>query len=215
MRGAVEVVHPGLVDGADGGTDGGGVFGRAGGPAPAGGCPDGYDGAPACGPAARSGGAGRWLVCTGDLRADLAAPRRLPRTGDNRAASARLLALLTVDLRAGCSTGRLVEGLWPDAQPDRPGKAVQVLVSRARSQLDAELIANTPTGYRLALEETQADSSALLHEAAGAERARKGDHRGALEEAEAGLAFWDASFAGPDMSLQVVHSCGSNSTENR
>ncbi|MEN8652482.1 BTAD domain-containing putative transcriptional regulator [Streptomyces sp. 21So2-11] len=119
-----------------------------------------------------------------------------------------LLALLAVDLRAGCSTGRLVEGLWPDAQPERPGKAVQVLVSRVRSQLDAELIVSTPTGYRLALGETQVDSSALLlHEAAGAERSRKGDHRGALEEAEAGLAFWDgvvAAGAGEDLRDPVV-----------
>ncbi|WP_229713027.1 ATP-binding protein [Streptomyces fuscichromogenes] len=105
-----------------------------------------------------------------------------------------LLALLAEDLRTGCSTGRLVAGLWPDEQPERPGKAVQVLVSRLRSQLGAELIVSTPTGYRLGLDETQVDSSALLaHEAASAERARAGDHEGALARAEAGLALWDGS----------------------
>ncbi len=62
-----------------------------------------------------------------------------------------LLALLAVDLRAGCSTRRLVEGLWPDARPERPSKAVQVLVSRLRSQLGAGLIVSVPTGYRPAL----------------------------------------------------------------
>ncbi|MFI2202892.1 ATP-binding protein [Streptomyces sp. NPDC020192] len=103
-----------------------------------------------------------------------------------------LLALLAEDLRAGCSTGRLVEGLWADDLPERPGKAVQILVSRLRAQVGAEVVVSTPTGYRLALEETRVDSSALLlHEAASAERARAGDHAGALARAEAGLALWD------------------------
>ncbi|GHE10472.1 ATP-binding protein [Streptomyces alanosinicus] len=119
-----------------------------------------------------------------------------------------LLALLAGDLRAGCSTGRLVEGLWPDELPERPGKAVQILVSRLRSQLGAELIVSTPTGYRLALDETQVDSSALLrHEAEAARRARAGDHTGALAEAEAGLALWDGStgaVAGEDLRDPVV-----------
>ncbi|MFD8815532.1 ATP-binding protein, partial [Streptomyces sp. NPDC059627] len=115
-----------------------------------------------------------------------------------------LLALLAADLRTGCSTGRLVEGLWPDELPERPGKAVQILVSRLRSQLGAELIVSTPTGYRLGLDEMGVDSSALLvHEAASAERARAGDHEGSLARAEAGLALWDGSTAaGADEELR-------------
>ncbi|WP_328896899.1 ATP-binding protein [Streptomyces sp. NBC_00236] len=102
-----------------------------------------------------------------------------------------LLALLAGDLRTGCSSGRLVEGLWPDELPERPGKAVQVLVSRARSLLGADVIASTPTGYRLALSEEQVDTSALLlHATASADRARAGDHAGSLAAAEAGLALW-------------------------
>ncbi|MFI7296729.1 ATP-binding protein [Streptomyces sp. NPDC050121] len=119
-----------------------------------------------------------------------------------------LLALLAADLHAGCSTGVLVEGLWPDELPERPGKAVQVLVSRLRAQLGAELIVSTPTGYRLALDEAQVDSSALLsYEAASAERARAGDHEGALAQAEAGLALWDGRLgagAGEDVHDPVV-----------
>ncbi|MEV3968140.1 BTAD domain-containing putative transcriptional regulator [Streptomyces sp. NPDC050698] len=119
-----------------------------------------------------------------------------------------LLALLAEDLRAGCSTGRLVEGLWADELPERPGKAVQVLVSRLRAQLGADLVVSTPTGYRLALDEEQVDSSALLlREAAGAERARAGDHEGALQQAESGLALWDGSVgaaAGEDLRDPVV-----------
>ncbi|MFI7320839.1 ATP-binding protein [Streptomyces venezuelae] len=105
-----------------------------------------------------------------------------------------LLALLADDVRTGCSVERLVAGLWPDEQPDRPGKAVQVLVSRVRARLGADLIATTPTGYRLALAEDQVDSSALLlHAAASADRARAGDHAESLAAAEAGLALWEAA----------------------
>ncbi|MFI5675587.1 ATP-binding protein [Streptomyces cellulosae] len=105
-----------------------------------------------------------------------------------------LLALLAGDLRTGCSTERLVAGLWPDELPERPGKALQVLVSRARAQLGADVIAGTPTGYRLTLGEDQVDSSALLlHAAASAHRARAGDHAGSLAAAEAGLALWEGT----------------------
>ncbi|MFE9646150.1 BTAD domain-containing putative transcriptional regulator [Streptomyces sp. NPDC006365] len=109
-----------------------------------------------------------------------------------------LLALLAGDLRTGCSIERLVEGLWlPDELPERPGKAVQVLVSRTRAQLGADAVVSTPTGYRLNLAEDQVDSSALLlHAAAGADRARAGDHAGSLAAAEAGLALWEGTPAG-------------------
>ncbi|GAB2795171.1 hypothetical protein GCM10027073_29180 [Streptomyces chlorus] len=102
-----------------------------------------------------------------------------------------LLALLAGDLRTGCSTERLVAGLWPDELPERPGKAVQVLVSRVRAQLGADVLVSTPTGYRLTLAEDQVDSSALLlHATASADWARAGDHAGSLAAAEAGLALW-------------------------
>ncbi len=68
-----------------------------------------------------------------------------------------LLALLADDLRAGCGSARLVDGIWPDEQPENPTKALQVVVSRARSQLGPEVIVSTPTGYRLALGEDQVD----------------------------------------------------------
>ncbi|MFI9587853.1 ATP-binding protein [Streptomyces sp. NPDC052236] len=117
-----------------------------------------------------------------------------------------LLALLAGDLRTGCSTERLVEGLWlPDELPERPGKALQVLVSRARAQLGADVLAITPTGYRLTLAEDQVDSSALLlHATAGADRARAGDHAGSLAAAEAGLALWEGTGGGPGESTDPV-----------
>jgi predicted ATPase/DNA-binding SARP family transcriptional activator/tetratricopeptide (TPR) repeat protein len=102
-----------------------------------------------------------------------------------------LLALLAGDLRRGASTARLVEGLWPDEQPEHPAKALQVVVSRARAQLGPEVIASTPTGYRLALTEDQVDASAVLRSAAASARhAQGGDHAAALAQAEAGLALW-------------------------
>ncbi|TXS46251.1 AfsR/SARP family transcriptional regulator [Streptomyces sp. uw30] len=107
-----------------------------------------------------------------------------------------LLALLAGEPRAGCGTGRLVAGLWPDEQPENPTKALQILVSRARSLLGGETIASTPTGYRIALREDQVDAWAVqLHVTETIEKARAGDHHGAVAEAEAGLALWDAGEA--------------------
>jgi Bacterial transcriptional activator domain len=103
-----------------------------------------------------------------------------------------LLALLAGDLRTGASTARLVEGLWPEELPEHPAKALQVVVSRARAQLGADVIASTPTGYRLALTDEQVDASTvLLRAAASARHARAGDHAAALAHAEAGLALWE------------------------
>jgi hypothetical protein len=105
-----------------------------------------------------------------------------------------LLALLAGDLRVGCSAARLVEGLWPDAQPENPTKALQVLISRARSQLGPDLITSTPTGYRLSLNEEEVDTSAIVvSAAASAKSARAGDHAAAVAHAEAGLALWGGS----------------------
>ncbi|MFD8382558.1 ATP-binding protein [Streptomyces sp. NPDC059679] len=108
-----------------------------------------------------------------------------------------LLALLAGEPRTGCGTARLVDGLWPEDRPENPTKALQILVSRARSQLGADVIASTPTGYRLALPEDQVDSSAvLLSAAASARHARAGDHAAALAHAEAGLALWEGDPGG-------------------
>ncbi|MFC5002257.1 ATP-binding protein [Dactylosporangium cerinum] len=105
-----------------------------------------------------------------------------------------LLALLAGDLRTGCGTARLVDGLWPDERPEHPAKALQVIVSRARAQAGADIIVRTAVGYRLAVPAAQLDTSAaLLHASAAAELDRAGDHGGALASAEAGLALWAAA----------------------
>ncbi len=103
-----------------------------------------------------------------------------------------LLALLAGDPRTGASTGRLVEGLWPEEQPENPAKALQILVSRIRARLGDGVVERTPAGYRLALDEEQVDAAAvLLRATAAARHARAGDHTAALAAAEAGLALWD------------------------
>ncbi|MBP2319971.1 DNA-binding SARP family transcriptional activator [Kibdelosporangium banguiense] len=108
-----------------------------------------------------------------------------------------LLVLLAGDLKNGCGVHRLVEGLWPDERPENPGKAVHVLVSRVRTQLGADLIASTPTGYRLALEQEQLDATAIRLNANAADKAtRSGDHVEALACAEAGLRIWDGTGGG-------------------
>ncbi|MDQ7904381.1 BTAD domain-containing putative transcriptional regulator [Phytohabitans sp. ZYX-F-186] len=105
-----------------------------------------------------------------------------------------LLALLAGDLRTGCGTARLVDGLWPEEPPGNPTKALQVLVSRTRAQLGSGVIASTPKGYRLLLAEDRVDSSAvLLRAAASTRQLRAGDHAAALAHAEAGLALWDGT----------------------
>ena len=107
-----------------------------------------------------------------------------------------LLALLAGELHAGCSASRLVDALWPDEQPEHPVKALQVLVSRARARLGPGIIVSTPAGYRLALRDDQIDASAILLHAARSEKlSRAGDHRGALEQAETGLALCDGADA--------------------
>ncbi|RZQ61273.1 ATP-binding protein [Amycolatopsis suaedae] len=103
-----------------------------------------------------------------------------------------LIALLADDLRRGCGTDRLVEGLWPDEQPENPAKALRVLVSRVRAQLAADLIENTASGYRLTLDPGAVDTGVARELAArGAEALRRGDHHGALTAADDGLALWD------------------------
>jgi predicted ATPase/DNA-binding SARP family transcriptional activator len=102
-----------------------------------------------------------------------------------------LLALLAGEPN-GASAGRLVDGLWPDDQPDNPTKALQILVSRIRAQLGDSLVARTPTGYRLTLADERVDAQAVLqHATRTAAAARQGDHARALQHAEAGLALWE------------------------
>ena len=76
----------------------------------------------------------------------------------------RVAALLSALARtpAGLSDARLVEEVWPDAVPANPVKALQVLVSRVRSQCGAGVVVRGESGYRLGLEAEDVDVL-LLH----------------------------------------------------
>ncbi|GAB3486959.1 ATP-binding protein [Flexivirga lutea] len=113
----------------------------------------------------------------------------------------RLLCALSCDPRVGVSSARLIDDLWPRQRPEHPHKALQVLVSRARSTLGHAAIANTRAGYRLSLAEDEIDATAVRLRATAARRAaRDGDPATALEHADAGLALWPgAATAGEDL----------------
>jgi len=122
-----------------------------------------------------------------------------------------LLALLSGELRTGCSTARLVDALWTDERPEHPIKALQLLVSRARARLGPDVILSTPTGYRLSLGEGQVDAYAVLLSASASEQcARVGDHASALKHAETGLALcegaagWDNALYDPLSALRAA-----------
>ena len=78
----------------------------------------------------------------------------------------------------GLSEEALVEEIWGDDVPANPTKALQVVVSRARSATSADAIERTPRGYRLALAATDVDAWALRPE--GLRLAAAGEYAAAL-----------------------------------
>ncbi|MFB9300972.1 AfsR/SARP family transcriptional regulator [Kibdelosporangium philippinense] len=100
-----------------------------------------------------------------------------------------VLALLAGDVKRGVSIGALIDGLWPDEQPENPAKAVHILVSRIRGQLGPDLVVNTPTGYRI---DAQVDTEAILTYASDSAKALTTAHfETALATAAAGLGLWN------------------------
>ncbi|MFD7078344.1 ATP-binding protein, partial [Nocardioides sp. NPDC059952] len=66
----------------------------------------------------------------------------------------------------GASEAALVEEIWGrDDIPANPAKALQVVVSRARTATDAGAIERTPRGYRLGLRAAEVDAWSLRPEA--------------------------------------------------
>ncbi|WP_051552067.1 AAA family ATPase [Nocardioides sp. URHA0020] len=94
-----------------------------------------------------------------------------------------LLAVLAATPDEGVSEGRLIEELWGEAGvPANPTKALQVVVSRARTATSADAVARTPNGYRLGTSDTDlADLRERHTRAADAERA--GDWQGVVAAA--------------------------------
>jgi predicted ATPase len=81
--------------------------------------------------------------------------------GDRTAA---LLRALVEAGPGGLSEDELVEEVWSDGAPANPRKALQVVVSRARSATSAEVIERTRRGYKLGLAPSEVDAWALRPE---------------------------------------------------
>lgn len=117
----------------------------------------------------------------------------------------RTHALLRVLVEAGTrglSEEALVEEVWGDDVPANPTKALQVVVSRARSATSPTAIERTARGYRLALAPADVDAWALRPE--GLRLAAAGEYAAALpllERAEPD----DEVVAGLLRSLAAVH----------
>lgn len=101
---------------------------------------------------------------------------------------ARVAALLAVlaEQTAGATDGRLVQEIWPDAEPVHPAKALQVLVSRTRSATTPSAIERVEGGYRLGLADEDVDARLqLAHLAAARAALASGDAAEALRLASA------------------------------
>ncbi len=95
--------------------------------------------------------------------------------GDRTAA---LLRALVGAGPAGLSEDALVDQVWDDGAPANPRKALQVVVSRARSATSADVIERTRSGYRLSLSVSEVDAWALRPE--GLRLAAEGRYADAL-----------------------------------
>ncbi len=114
---------------------------------------------------------------------------------------ADLLAALALH-PSGIADRRLVDEIWGDDLPAVPSKALQVLVSRLRTQLGAEALARADGGYRLALEPDAVDAWVLERLVTDAGRALvdgRAQQALVLAEAAEGLltAAGDAAGEGP------------------
>ncbi len=104
----------------------------------------------------------------------------VPVTGER---SQALLAVLAATPDEGVSERRLIDELWgEDGVPANPTKALQVVVSRARTATSADAIARTPHGYRLAVGDTDV-STLRSHYARATDAERSGDWQGVVNAA--------------------------------
>ena len=92
---------------------------------------------------------------------------------------------------AGRSIGEraLVDEVWgPDQPPANPAKALQVVVSRTRSQTAPEVVERTEGGYRLGLGSTAVDALVLRHDVTAATTAEaRGERMAARDHARNAL----------------------------
>ena len=83
-----------------------------------------------------------------------------------------LLACLTLAAPRAVGVRQLAEHVWPDGEPERPEKALQVLVSRTRSRTSPGTVLHEGTGYRLGLRDDEVDALRLRRLLAAARAAK-------------------------------------------
>ena len=99
-----------------------------------------------------------------------------------------LLQLLALGRGRPVTADALVEALWGDRPPTRPGDQLAVLVSRLRRELGRDRVERVPGGYRLRADWLDlAELEAVVTEAE--RRHRAGEVAGALAAARVGLAL--------------------------
>ena len=102
-----------------------------------------------------------------------------------------LLALLLIHPAEAVSVDRVIEELWSDRLPENPQNAVQVLASRLRKAVGADVVLSEAGGYRLLLEPGERDSERFEELAArGRDELAGGDAAAAAETLRNALALW-------------------------
>ena len=109
--------------------------------------------------------------------------RGTPLPGERPAALLAALALSP----SGVSDASLIEVVWGEERPANPTKALQVLVSRVRSQCGADVLVRQGNGYRLGIGHEEVDALLLgrLLQRAGGELASGDPAKAALLAREA------------------------------
>lgn len=129
-----------------------------------------------------------------------------PVTGERNQA---LLAVLASAHPRAVPDDVLVDALWPEAQPAHPTKALQVVVSRTRSQTAGSLVARTDVGYRLDLAPGDLDTSCLAGWVTDAHRAeRSGDAETARDRARSALGLAVAAASDLPEPVEEVRDAG-------
>lgn len=92
----------------------------------------------------------------------------------------------------GMSSSGLIEAIWTDSPPTHPTKALQILISRARTQTSTDAIVRRDSGYRLNLSDEDVDVWTLASSITNAEEAlANGEISRAVEAAEGAAALCD------------------------
>jgi predicted ATPase/DNA-binding SARP family transcriptional activator len=104
----------------------------------------------------------------------------------------RLACRLVADAGRAVTLGELVDAVWPDDPPGNTPNALQSLVSRLRRALGAaEIVQQTPQGYRLNIDSGQVDANCFLDLArSGRDQLRAGHAEEAARTLRSALGLW-------------------------